>query len=74
VNDYATSANLNKGECEKYVDFYASKNWMVGKNKMKDWQAAFRNWCRNAGNFAGGNSQTIPQQTSRVPRQAPRLQ
>jgi len=74
VKDYATSANLNKGECEKYVDFYASKNWMVGKNKMKDWQAAFRNWCRNAGNFAGGNSQTIPQQTSRVPRQAPRLQ
>ena len=27
-----------------FIDFYASKNWMVGKNKMKDWKAA----CRNA--------------------------
>ena len=29
---------------ERFVDFYASKNWMIGKNKMKDWQAAVRNW------------------------------
>ena len=28
----------------RFVDFYQSKNWMVGKNKMKDWKAAFRNW------------------------------
>jgi len=28
----------------RFVDFYASKNWMVGKNKMKDWKAAFRGW------------------------------
>lgn len=27
-----------------FIDFYESKGWMVGKNKMKDWQAA----CRNA--------------------------
>lgn len=30
----------------RFVDFYASKDWMVGKNKMKDWQAAVRNWER----------------------------
>ena len=29
---------------ERFCDFYQSKNWMVGKNKMKDWQAAVRNW------------------------------
>jgi hypothetical protein len=28
----------------EFVNFYASKNWMVGKNKMKDWQAAARGW------------------------------
>lgn len=28
----------------KFVDFYASKGWMVGKNKMKDWRAAVRTW------------------------------
>lgn len=34
-------------DCEKFRDFYQSKNWMVGKNKMKDWKAAFRNWERS---------------------------
>ena len=32
---------------EAYCDFYASKGWMVGKNKMKDWKAAVRNAHRN---------------------------
>lgn len=31
---------------DAFVDFYASKNWMVGKTKMKDWKAAVRNWER----------------------------
>jgi hypothetical protein len=39
VNDYET-------ESEKFVDFYSSKGWFVGKNKMKDWRAAVRNWIR----------------------------
>lgn len=29
-----------------FVDFYSSKNWMIGKNKMRDWRAAVRNWER----------------------------
>lgn len=29
---------------ERFVDFYTSKNWYVGKNKMKDWKAAVRGW------------------------------
>ncbi|MCL1657430.1 DUF6291 domain-containing protein [Elizabethkingia miricola] len=27
-----------------FVNFYQAKGWMVGKNKMKDWQAAIRTW------------------------------
>lgn len=34
----------NNIDPERFVDFYTSKNWMVGKNKMKDWKAAIRNW------------------------------
>lgn len=30
-----------------WCDFYQSKGWMVGKNKMKDWRAAVRTWERN---------------------------
>lgn len=29
---------------QRFVDFYAAKGWYVGKNKMRDWQAAVRTW------------------------------
>ena len=32
---------------QHFVDFYTSKGWMVGSNKMKDWKAAVRTWVRN---------------------------
>lgn len=36
----------NEVDPERFIDFYESKGWMVGKNKMKDWKAAVRNWER----------------------------
>jgi hypothetical protein len=36
----------NNVDVGKFIDFYESKGWMVGKNKMKDWRAAVRNWTR----------------------------
>ena len=32
---------------EQFIDFYESKNWMIGKNKMCDWKAAIRTWVRS---------------------------
>lgn len=29
---------------QAFVDFYASKSWMVGKSKMSDWKASVRTW------------------------------
>jgi hypothetical protein len=31
-------------DAQRFHDFYSSKGWMIGKNKMKDWKAAARNW------------------------------
>lgn len=31
----------------RFYDFYESKGWKVGKNPMKDWRAAVRNWHRS---------------------------
>jgi hypothetical protein len=31
-------------DAETFVAFYTSKNWFVGKNKMKDWHAALITW------------------------------
>ena len=50
VMNYFVEQGLSFGdagnEADKYCDFYSSKNWNVGKNKMKDWKAACRNWKR----------------------------
>jgi hypothetical protein len=37
-----------------FVDFYQSKGWMIGKNKMKDWRAAVRTWEKNGMQHANG--------------------
>ena len=37
----------NSVDAEKFVDYYSSNGWMVGKNKMKDWKAAVRTWEKN---------------------------
>lgn len=39
------------GEAEKFIDYYESNGWKVGKNKMKNWNAAARNWIKNINNF-----------------------
>jgi hypothetical protein len=33
---------------ENFKDFYESKGWMIGKNKMKNWKAAIRTWEKNS--------------------------
>jgi hypothetical protein len=39
--------NGNQTEGQRFFDYYTSNGWMVGKNKMKDWKAAARNWMNN---------------------------
>jgi hypothetical protein len=47
VSEYCRERN-NEIDPERFVDFYTSKNWMIGKNKMKDWKAAIRTWEKNS--------------------------
>jgi hypothetical protein len=35
---------MSKVDPQRFVDYYTSNGWMVGKNKMKDWKAAVRTW------------------------------
>ena len=37
----------NTVNAEAFFDYYESKDWMIGKNRMKDWKAAVRTWERN---------------------------
>jgi hypothetical protein len=52
VRDYCKSRG-NSVDPAKFVNFYQAKGWMVGKTKMKDWQAAVRTW-------EGGQSESKP--------------
>ena len=43
VRDYCLERG-NSVDPQRFVDYYSSNGWMVGKNKMKDWKAAVRTW------------------------------
>jgi hypothetical protein len=43
ISQYCRERN-NGVDPQTFFDFYESKGWMVGKNKMKDWKAAVRTW------------------------------
>lgn len=34
----------NRVDPERFIDYYTSNGWKVGKNPMKDWKAAIRTW------------------------------
>lgn len=46
VREYCEERN-NGIDAQSFIDFYESKGWMIGKNKMKDWKAAVRTWERS---------------------------
>lgn len=37
----------NGVDVQRFIDYYSSNGWKVGKNPMKDWKAAIRTWERN---------------------------
>lgn len=43
INRYCQERN-NMVDAQRFFDFYESKGWLVGKSKMKDWQACVRTW------------------------------
>lgn len=45
VDDYCRELKVTF-DSEKFIDYYESKGWYVGKSPMKDWKATVRNWLR----------------------------
>ena len=46
VKAYCEERN-NKVDAEKFIAFYTSNGWRVGKNPMKNWKAAVISWEKN---------------------------
>ena len=45
VQEYITEKGYQV-DAERFIDYYTSNGWRVGKNPMKDWKATVRNWNR----------------------------
>ncbi len=45
VRAYCRERN-NNVDAERFIDYYTSNGWKVGRNPMKDWKAAVRTWER----------------------------
>tara|TARA_R110001583_G_scaffold1732_1_gene13437 strand:- start:1915 stop:2535 length:621 start_codon:yes stop_codon:yes gene_type:complete len=43
VKEYCTERK-NNVDAETFCDFYESKDWLIGKSKMKNWKASVRTW------------------------------
>jgi hypothetical protein len=65
VRSYCQERN-NKVDPEGFIDFYESKGWFIGKNKMKDWKAAVRNWERSEHNKGSTYMDAIKNRVSQV--------
>lgn len=53
VNSYFSELGFFD-ESDRFFDYYTANGWHVGKNKMKDWKAAARNWCKNSKTYQNG--------------------
>lgn len=53
VEAYCIERN-NSIDPQRFIDYYESNGWKVGKNPMKDWKATIRTWERSEYNDNGG--------------------
>jgi len=57
VATYATEASIEIN-AQAFCDYYEANGWRVGRNAMKDWKAAARNWAARDNGFASGRPAT----------------
>lgn len=64
VESFATRNGAAVVDPQRFIDYYTANGWKVGKNQMKDWQAAFRMWEsreKKSGTGSGSKkAETIP--------------
>lgn len=66
VDQYAKSEMIgSETSVDKFHDYYTANGWKVGRNAMKDWKAAFRNWIKNEKQYQSNG--THQQTTDKAP-------
>ena len=52
VKAYMTERKADASQAERFHDHYTANGWRVGRNPMKDWRAAVRNWIKSEPQYA----------------------
>lgn len=56
------AGELAQRESDKYFDYFTANGWRVGRNPMKDWKAACRNWLKHIGQYDTSNRKSFAQE------------
>ncbi len=61
IKEFFKEKNKSNLDAEKFFNHFESNGWLVGgKSKMKNWQAAARNWMLNSDKFQSQKKQPTP--------------
>lgn len=66
---YFAELNMPAAEAQRFTDYYTANGWRVGRNPMKDWKAAARNWRKG---FNDRVAQQQPTQARTAPQGLPK--
>ena len=50
----------NNVDADTFFNFYQSKDWYIGKNKMKNWKACIITWEKSRNNKNNTNDRSTP--------------
>ena len=59
VEEYVSANGYTSVNPQQFIDHYTAVGWMIGKNKMKDWRAAVRNWHRRSADSINEQTQNV---------------
>jgi len=66
VKDYFLTINGSDTDSECFYDHFTANGWRTGKNPIKDWKAAARNWMRRKSEFSNTTQIQTSYETKRI--------
>ena len=62
---YISKKGFVNVDAEEFIDYYTANGWNTGKNPMRDWRAAVRNWDRRSPGFSNTTVKHSNHETAR---------
>ena len=66
VKDYFSTIKGSDADAECFYDYFTANGWRTGKNPIKDWKAAARNWMRRKSEFSTTPQKQTNHETKRI--------